>query len=85
MHRTQISLEEKQYNNLRRYAQTKKQSISAVIRALLDQYVPDSQSDEVAESPLQQLKGIVSGKGESRGREHNALLYNVERRWNKKK
>ncbi len=82
MHRTQISLEEEQYNNLRHYAQNKKLSISAIIRDLLDKHVPDLQFENMKDSPLHQLKGIVSGKGEFRGREHNKELYKHEGRWN---
>lgn len=82
MHRTQISLEDSQYLNLRQYAQSRKQSISAIIRDLLDQYVPDSQSDKVMVNALQQLKGIVSSEGEFRGRDHNDQLYKRETRWN---
>ncbi len=84
MHRTQISLEERQYNNLRHYAQNKKLSISAVIRDLLDKHVPDLQCKDMKASPLHQIKGIVAGKGEFRGKEHNKALYTHESHWNEK-
>ncbi|QTR50154.1 ribbon-helix-helix protein, CopG family [Candidatus Thiothrix anitrata] len=48
MHRTQVSLEDKQYRNLQRYAKLKNRSISAVIRELLDAHIP------VAAQPKQQ-------------------------------
>ncbi len=81
MHRTQISLEEHQYHNLRQYAQNKNQSISAIIRELLNEHIPDIQSEAIIPSPLKQLKGIISGKGATTGREHNKLLYKNENRW----
>lgn len=81
MHRTQISLEEQQYHNLRQYAHNKNQSISAIIRELLNEHIPDLQSDAIASSPLKQLKGTISGKGSTTGREHNKLLYKNEHRW----
>ncbi len=75
MHRTQISIEETQYSNLRRYAEARRQSISAVIRDLLDQHIPNSQTDTLDDNPLQQIKGIVSGQENSSGRNHNDILY----------
>ena len=74
MHRTQISLEEQQYHHLKRYAKESQQSISAVIRGLLDRYI-DQAEDDLPDNPLTRLKGIVSGDGTAIGREHNQHLY----------
>lgn len=84
MHRTQISLEEQQYHNLRQYARQRKLSISAIIRELLEQHVPATAPDNEDISPLKQLKGIVSGKGKTTGKNHNDVLYAHEIRWNDK-
>lgn len=81
MHRTHISLEENQYRNLRHYAQNQKLSISAIIRDLLDKHVPDIQSDDLIVNSLQQLKGVVSGKGEFKGSDHNTQLYKHKNDW----
>lgn len=82
MHRTQVSLEDKQYRNLQRYAKLKNRSISAVIRELLDAHIPVAAQPKGAENPLLALKGIVSGKGKTTGRNHNDFLYTHEKRWN---
>lgn len=75
MHRTQISIEEDQYYSLRHYAETHRKSISSVIRDLLNQHISNIQPDELNKNPLQQIKGIVSGKEKSVGRNHNDIIY----------
>jgi hypothetical protein len=82
MHRTQVSLEDKQYRNLQRYAKLKNRSIAAVIRELLDAHIPVEAAPQVAVNPLLSLKGTVSGKNKTRGKNHNDFLYAHERRWN---
>lgn len=81
MHRTQISLEDKQYRNLQRYAKLKNRSISAVIRELLDAHIPVVAEPKAAENPLLALKGFVSGEGKITGKNHNDFLYTHEKRW----
>lgn len=85
MHRTQISLEEQQYKNLQRYALRENLSISAVIRELLDKHLPPAPAAKAEGNPLLALKGMVSGKGKTRGRDHNDVLYSHEKRWNEGK
>lgn len=81
MHRTQISLEESQYNTLRQYSQKSNRSISSIIRELLDTHLPAEIANDNA-TPLKSLKGIVSGKGKTKGKDHNDILYTHEKRWN---
>ena len=81
MHRTQISLEEKQYRDLQQYAKLRNRSISAIIRELLDSHIPAANTRKPDNQPLQALKGIVSGNGKTTGKDHNDFLYGHEKRW----
>lgn len=75
MHRTQILLDEKQYVTLRQHAKQNNRSISSIIRELLDQYMPASPVTSSSETPLSQLSGMIDGNGETRGQDHNKILY----------
>ena len=73
MHRTQILLEQKQYQLLHAEARRKGISLSALIRHLVDERFAGAR--EPAPDPLKAITGIGSGSGEPAGREHNRYLY----------
>lgn len=73
MHRTQISLEQEQYQLLGAEARRKGISLSALIRNLVDEYFGSDRAPE--QDPLEAVIGIGSGTGGSVGREHNRYLY----------
>jgi plasmid stability protein len=74
MHRTQLILEEWQYQALRARAEREQRSISDVVREIL--------SNALAKSPrrktgLQRMQGIGENKRTS-GRDHDRFLYDLE-------
>lgn len=72
MHRTQISLEEQQYEHLVAESRRRSISLSAIIRQLVSEHL-EKQSTPL--NPLDQIAGIGEGDGQSVGREHNRFLY----------
>ena len=73
MHRTQISLEDQQYENLVVESRRRHISLSALIRQLVSDYFEKKPIPQT--NPLKQLAGIGEGTGQSVGREHNRFLY----------
>lgn len=72
MHRTQISLEDEQYQALLRESRQRRLSLSAIIRELVrDRLVVKS----ARKNPLDGLAGIGEGTGEPVGKDHNRFLY----------
>jgi hypothetical protein len=74
MHRTQISLEDWQYEKLKEVSRKTKKSLSLVIRGL----VSSSFSGQVVskeKDPLSQLIGKGCGDGSSVARDHDKYLY----------
>ena len=69
MYRTQIMLEEKQYEFLKRLSQGKKKSMSRVLREILDSY-----SKKTKNFPLMSISGIGDDPFVS-GRDHDKWLY----------
>jgi hypothetical protein len=72
MHRTQISLEDKQYEQLTQEARRLGISLSALLRRLVGEYFVRRPEPK---DPLDRLTGIAEGSGEPVGREHNRYLY----------
>jgi hypothetical protein len=72
MHRTQISLQEIQYERLLHEAQRLGISLSELIRRLADDYFAQHHPTV---DPLSTLAGIGHGDGQPVGREHNRFLY----------
>jgi hypothetical protein len=72
MHRTQISLEQDQYEKLLSESQRLGISLSEAIRRLIDAHF-EGQPTET--SPLDTITGIGVGSGDAVGREHNRYLY----------
>jgi two-component sensor histidine kinase len=77
MHRTQISLEDEQYQALLRESRKRRVSLSAIIRELVRKGLS---SDDDPANPLDRLAGIAEGTGEPVGREHNRFLYGKRNR-----
>lgn len=72
MHRTQISLQEAQYQYLQQKAAKAHISLSSVIRNLIDN---NMQCKTKTESKIEKLIGIAKGSGETVGRHHDVFLY----------
>ncbi|MGI9305217.1 MAG: hypothetical protein ACR2RB_21305 [Gammaproteobacteria bacterium] len=72
MHRTQISLEEHQYNALLTESRKHGVSLSAVVRGLVDKHLA---TRNYSTNPIGKLAGIAEGSGESVGQNHNQFLY----------
>jgi hypothetical protein len=72
MHRTQISLEQEQYEALQREAQRLGVSMSELIRRLVRDHFDRKPAGP---DPLVLLAGIAEGAGEAVGRRHNRFLY----------
>ncbi len=72
MHRTQISLEEKQYLFLMQESRRRGVSLSDLIRQFVAEEMRQSPS---IEDPLDKLAGMAEGPGDAVGREHDRFLY----------
>ena len=73
-HRTQISLEEWQYDMLIEISGKTKKSLSSIIRDLLAEKFTKQAADKTGD-PLFTLIGIGSGDGTPVAREHDRYLY----------
>jgi hypothetical protein len=74
MHRTQISLEDWQYEKLKEVSRKTKKSLSLVIRSLVSSSFSD-QTVSKENDPLSHLIGKGSGDGSSAARDHDKYLY----------
>ena len=73
-HRTQISLEDWQYQVLRDLSRRKRKSLSSIIRDLLTEKF-SAPSGRKSRDPLYDIVGLGSGDGSSVAREHDRHLY----------
>ncbi len=73
-HRTQILLEDWQYEALRMRAEREQRSLSAVVRELLDQALRQPAGLSQTGNPLKKIEGIGEAAG-NYGRDHDASLY----------
>lgn len=69
MHRTQVILEERQYEFLKKVSEENKKSISRVLREILDSY-----SKNTKVYSLSSISGIAEDR-EAYGRNHDKWLY----------
>lgn len=72
MHRTQISLENAQYDFLIRESRCRKVSLSELIRQLVTQHMATKPEED---DPIESLAGMVEGPGGYGGRDHDYHLY----------
>lgn len=77
-HRTQISLEDWQYEFLKEKAKKEKTSISSVIRNLVTE---KTKLRHIKKDPIFSLVGIAKGNGTSIARTHDKHLYKKD--WRK--
>lgn len=73
-HRTQISLEDWQYQMLLEISRKTKKSLSGIIRDLIAETFTKQAGDK-EEDPLFKLIGIGAGDGAPVAREHDRYLY----------
>lgn len=73
-HRTQISLEDWQYQMLRDLSRKTHKSLSAIIRDLVVEKFTKTPSDRRSDS-LYGIVGLATGDGASVAREHDDYLY----------
>jgi len=72
MHRTQLLLDEWQYEVLKACSERERRSISAIVRAILDDQL--SAAPVRSRDPLEQIEGIADEPGRY-GRDHDDVLY----------
>ncbi len=72
MHKTQISLEDWQYEALQSLAAREQRSISAVVREMLTSHL--ARQHEMARQRLAAIEGI-GDDAHATGQEHDAFLY----------
>lgn len=77
-HRTQISLEDWQYQSLVEISKKTRKSLSAIIRELLSEKLLTQAIDKKTD-PISKLIGIGSGDGSSVARKHDKYLYGKTR------
>lgn len=78
-HRTQISLEDWQYQALLEMSRKTKKSLSGIIRDLINDKF-SKQMIKKDKEPLFKLIGIGAGDGSAAAREHDKYLYSQARR-----
>jgi len=76
MLRTQISLEQVQYDRLTREARRLGISMSALVRELVDGHFSPGKPPT---DPLDQIRGIAESSGEYIARRHDEFLYGKKR------
>ena len=77
-HRTQISLEDWQYQAILELSKKTRQSISAIIRELLSDRLLSNTVDK-EKDPLTKIIGIGNGNGKPVARRHDKYLYGKEK------
>ncbi len=77
-HRTQISLEDWQYQTLRDISRRTRKSLSGVIRDLLTEKFT-RQAGRKMTDPIQGIVAMGAGDGAPAAREHDAFLYGKKR------
>jgi len=75
-HRTQLILEEWQYDGIRAIAESVGLSLSSVVREAVSEYL--SHRDAAADSSLEELRGLGHDAGFS-GADHDGVLYGAPR------
>jgi hypothetical protein len=75
MHRTQIYLEEAQYEMLRAQAQRAGKSLAALIREILDRHLRRGATPTPTPDPLDGIVGIAEGDGSAVAENHAEYLY----------
>lgn len=78
-HRTQISLEDWQYQILRDVSRRKRKSLSSIIRDLVTEKFGAPQSAK-SRDPLWGIVGIGAGDGSSVAREHDKHIYGKKKK-----
>lgn len=76
MHRTQLSLEEWQYEALLALSQREGRSLSNLVREILSQHLRRTRKS--ARAKLLELEGIGANP-EATGRDHDRILYGSDR------
>ncbi|ODS31237.1 MAG: hypothetical protein SCARUB_03631 [Candidatus Scalindua rubra] len=71
MHRTQLIIEDWQYEYLRDLSDEKGKSISEIVREMISSFI----EEEISGSALSDICGIGEDE-EGSGKDHNKLLYN---------
>ncbi len=77
LHRTQISLEDWQFQALSEISKKTKKSMSFIIREMLSEKFLNNkiEKNEIKKDPVSFLSGIGSGDGLPVAREHDKYLY----------
>jgi hypothetical protein len=78
MHRTQIYLDEGQYEMLRSRARREGKSLAAIIRDILDAYLSSARMP-VAEDPFRRVIGVGMGDGSAVAENYEDYLYGEEK------
>lgn len=71
MHRTQLLLEDKQYELLKQRATEEGKSLSRLLREIIDQVLDGKKKRH----SFRELAGIAKGPGGFSGRDHDKILY----------
>ena len=74
MHRTQIQLEDRQYEALKARARKEAKSLSELIRLAVDGLLGRTRAAK-GQRTLDAIRGIAADPGGPAGRDHDALLY----------
>jgi hypothetical protein len=77
-HRTQISLEQWQYNALLETSSRTRKSLSGIVRDLINEKYKQ-QTEKAASDPVMGIVGMAAGDGSPVAGEHDRFLYGKKR------
>ena len=79
MHRSQILLEEWQYQYLTDESRRSGESISAIVRRWITERIEEQHQQAISEDPFFEIIGICSGEpGNTVGQDHDKVIYTTD-------
>jgi hypothetical protein len=78
MHRSQILLEEWQYEYLNDKARREGKSISQIVRELITERIETHHGETWEDDPFFDIIGMASGDGSPVGRDHDKYIYTTD-------
>ena len=75
LHRTQVLLEDWQYQYLRQLSSKTNRSVSSILQEWVAESIRSRTQESTWQDPFFDIIGMVSGDGKPVGREHDRYLY----------
>ncbi len=79
LHRTQVLLEDWQYQYLRQLSSQTNRSVSSILREWVAESIQSRTQEPVSQDPFFDIIGMVGGDGTPVGRHHDRYLYDNDK------